>query len=282
MTSSASLPSIPDTVRVHALASGSSGNAFLVQAGETSLLLDAGISAARLSEALRRRGTYGHNLNAIFLTHEHADHIHAAGAMSRKSRAPLIANRATLQRCQEFEELEFACREMPTGDEIGIGPFGVRSFPVSHDAVEPVGYVITLGEIQIVYCTDMGMATPEVQDALRGASLAIVESNYDPDWLARCSYPRIMKQRIASTTGHLSNPDCAHLLARRLEEGGSLSVWLAHLSRQTNSPALARRSVLSRLAEQTRTPVALEVALRDHPSVSWSQRTSGTRSLTFS
>ena len=107
-------------------------------------------------------------------------------------------------------------------------------------------------------------------EALCGADLAIVEANYDVDWLMRGSYPEHRKIRVASDTGHLSNVDCGDLLAERLEAGGSLSVWLAHLSRINNSPALARRSVQQRIAQHTNVPYTLEVALRDQPSVSWS------------
>ena len=97
-----------------------------------------------------------------------------------------------------------------------------------------------------------------------------MEANHDVDWLWRGSYPEHRKIRVASDTGHLSNVDCGDLLAERLEEGGSMSVWLAHLSRINNSPALARRSVQQRIAQHTRVPYSLEVALRDQPSVSWS------------
>jgi len=105
--------------------------------------------------------------------------------------------------------------------------------------------------------------------ALRGASLAVVEANHDPDWLLRGPYTREMKERVASPTGHLSNSDCAGMLADRLEEGGPFCVWLAHLSRVNNSVSLARRTVLEQIAKRTSTPFHLEVALRDQPSVSW-------------
>lgn len=256
-------------VRVHALASGSSGNAYLVQAGETNLLLDAGLSQRMLASHLARFGVGAAGLEAILLTHEHVDHSGSAGAMSRRATAPMVANAATLQAASARAEQAFATFELPTGTERGFGCIGVRSFAVPHDAVEPVGYVLEIGRQRIVYCTDVGSVTPEVQAALQGATLAIVEANHDLAWLLRGPYTPDMKRRVASPTGHLSNADCADLLAQRLVEGGPLTVWLAHLSRVNNSPALARRSVLAQIAAQTTVPLALEIALRDHPSVSW-------------
>jgi len=256
-------------VRVHALASGSSGNAFLVQAGATNLLLDAGLPQRILASHLARFGVGAAGLEAILLTHEHVDHSSSAGAMSRRATAPVVANAATLQAALQRSEQAFATSELPTGTERGFGCIGVRSFPVPHDAAEPVGYVLEVGSQRIVYCTDVGSVTPEVRSALQGATLAIVEANHDLAWLLRGPYTPEMKERVASPTGHLSNADCADLLAHRLIEGGPLTVWLAHLSRVNNSPSLARRSVLAQIAAQTRAPFALEIALRDHPSVSW-------------
>jgi phosphoribosyl 1,2-cyclic phosphodiesterase len=261
-------PASPDLC-VQALASGSSGNAFLVQAGTTHLLIDAGLPLRTLATLLTRRGVGVTDLDAILLTHEHTDHSCGAGPMARRCGAPLIADPATLEAYAQRDELPFTARELPTGDTLGIGAIGVRSFPVPHDAVAPVGYVLEVGTHQVTYMTDLGSVTPEVRAALRGAALGIVESNHDLDWLWRGSYTEEMKARVASDVGHLSNRDCADLLAARLEEEGPLCIWLAHLSRANNSPALARRSVTTRIAEQTRVPFQLEIALRDHPSVVW-------------
>jgi phosphoribosyl 1,2-cyclic phosphodiesterase len=256
-------------VRVHALASGSSGNAYLVQAGSTNLLLDAGLSQRMLASHLARFGVGADGLEAILLTHEHVDHSASAGAMSRRAAAPVVANAATLQAAAQRTDQVFATSELPTGAERGFGCIGIRSFPVPHDAVEPVGYILEVGRKRIVYCTDVGSVTPEVQAALKGASLAIVEANHDLAWLLRGPYTPAMKERVASPTGHLSNAASADLIAHRLVEGGPLTVWLAHLSRVNNSPALARRSVQAQVTTQTSVPFALEIALRDHPSVSW-------------
>jgi len=241
----------------------------LVQAGRTNLLIDAGLPLRTLSSLLARRGVPANGLQAILLTHEHTDHACGAGPLARRMGTPLVANAATLDATAARDDLPFLATELPTGAEMGIGEIEVRSFPVSHDAADPVGFVLQAGGVQVTYFTDCGCITPDLEEALRGAHLGIIEANHDTDWLWRGPYTPEMKARVASPTGHLSNHDCADLIARRLEEGGAFCVWLAHLSRVNNSPSLARRSVLMRIQDQTRVPVALEVALRDHPSVSW-------------
>ena len=256
-------------VSVHSLASGSSGNAMLVRAGDTSVLIDAGIGVRSLAAMIAKRGVVDGRLDAILLTHEHTDHTIGAGDMARRTRAPLVGNRATLDAYALRDELSFAVTELSTGSEIVIGAFSVRSFAVPHDAVEAVGYVIQCGRTRIAYFTDAGSCTPEMREALRGASLAVVEANHDIDWLWRGPYTHEMKTRVASSTGHLSNADCADLIAERLDEGGPMCVWLAHLSRVNNSVSLARRAVRERIVLRTRVPFHLDIALRDQPSVSW-------------
>ena len=241
----------------------------LVQSGATNLLIDAGLPLKTLAPLLARRGVSEHGLHGILLTHEHPDHGTGAGPLSRRTGAPVIANEATLEAMVRKDDLPFECRLLQTGNTLGIGSIGIRSFPVPHDAVEPVGYVLEVGDQRVTYFTDAGSPTEVMQDALSGANLAVVEANYDPDWLKNGAYTDALKARVASETGHLSNTDCAEMIARRLEQEGSLSVWLAHLSRMNNSPSLARRSVLAHVSRRTKVPFALDIALRDHPSVSW-------------
>ena len=257
----------PNEIRAFALASGSSGNAMLFQSDRTSLLIDAGLPLRTLAAHLSRHGVG--DLDAILLTHEHHDHVVGAGALARRTQAPLIANAATLAAYAERDALPFARREMPTGATIEIGPFQVESFSVPHDAAETVGYTLKVGTQKVAYFTDAGTVTQAMRDALTDANLAIVEANHDVEWLRRGPYSEEMKARVASETGHLSNVDCAALLAERLQNGGPMGIWLAHLSRVNNSPALARRSVASQIRALTDTPFALEVALRDHPSLAW-------------
>lgn len=273
-----SILSSPD-MRVASLASGSSGNAVLVQAGDTNLLIDAGLSARNLAAMLSKRHVPDGRLDAILLTHEHSDHSIGAGPMARRTGARLFANSQTLAAYAERDDLPFAAAELRTGGTTAVGAIGIRSFPVPHDAADPVGYVLDCGQTRIAYFTDAGCVTPTIREALRGVHLAIVEANHDLEWLRRGPYTADMKARVASATGHLCNADCAGLLAERLEEEGAMSIWLAHLSRVNNSPSLARRSIKETLLQRTRVPFHLDIALRDQPSVSWR---SGSQSVQLS
>ena len=256
------------SLEVYSLASGSSGNAFLVKAGGRAILIDGGISGRLLSTAVTARGIRPGMLDGILLTHEHDDHLRGADIVSARFGCPIIANRATLQAASQRLELT-ETRGLETGDEMRLGEFTVRSFPVSHDAAEPVGYVIEVLRSRIAYATDTGCVTPALRNALRGADLCVLESNHDLDWLLRGPYPPLMKRRVASERGHLSNHDAANLLACRLDEDGPATIWLAHLSKVNNSPALARRYAVEQIAGRTRVPFHLEIALRDRPSVTW-------------
>ena len=244
----------------------------LVQSGSTSILIDAGLSLRSISPQFSKRGVHISGLSAILITHEHADHISGLGPIARKSNAPVISNAATIHACLARDELGYEAQELPTGDTRGIGSIGVRSFPISHDAAEPVGWILEVGKTKIVYATDIGVCTIALAEALSMADLIILEANHDLDWLERGSYTREMKARVASDTGHLSNDSCAAAISERLERDGPTTIWLAHLSRVNNSPSLARKTVQAGIAARTRVPFSLDVALRDHPSVSWWSR----------
>ncbi len=255
-------------IEVHSLASGSSGNSMLVRAGDRFLLIDAGLSARTLSSLLNHRGVHPNSLAAVLLTHEHDDHLRGAAGVARRFQAPVVANRATLHAASDRVALENT-EELETGAETALGPFAVRSFAVSHDAAEPVGYVVTVGTYTVAYATDVGCVSHELRDAMRSASLCIIESNHDLEWLRRGPYPPYMKARVAGDTGHLSNEDAASLIAERLEQGPPAAFWLAHLSAVNNSPSFARKYAHNALKSRTTAAHWIEVALRDRPSLVW-------------
>ncbi len=255
--------------RVHALASGSSGNCTLVRANGANLLIDAGLSARAIESHCRRLGVAIDSLDAILLTHEHSDHIQGAATLARRAKAPIISNSATLNALRERSTADFPMQILPTGDTFTLGGATIRSFPVPHNAAEPVGWVIDSGQGRVAYATDVGSVTDNLREAIRGAHLVVIEANHDIKWLWKGSYSPQMKAQVASPVGHLSNEECAELLAERMAEGTAATVWLAHLSRENNAPALAKRTVEERLAKQPCAPHCVEVALRDQPSVSW-------------
>jgi len=256
------------SIEVHALASGSSGNSILVKVGGRGLLIDAGVGPRTLTPAIQRRDIGVDQLDAVLLTHEHDDHLKGAAAVSKRLKAPVVANRATLEAASLRTELP-QVEEMESGSERQFGAFTVRSFRIEHDAVEPVGYVIQVAGRKITYATDVGCPTPALRSALRGADLCILESNHDLQWLLRGPYPPHMKARVAGSRGHLSNCAAAAMLAERLDADGPACIWLAHLSSVNNSPALARRFVTDAIKKATRVSFELDVALRDRPSATW-------------
>jgi phosphoribosyl 1,2-cyclic phosphodiesterase len=241
----------------------------VVTAGDESLLIDAGLSAQTVASRCKRLGVSPETLRGILLTHEHHDHSCGAGIIARRYGIPILANEGTLNACAERDTLTQPNHILPTGEAQTFGAFGVQSFPIPHNAAEPVGYTLTIGGCKIFYATDVGSVTPDLMSALSGANLIILEANHDLQWLLHGSYSPEMKARVASPIGHLSNAECGAALAKRLEEGTPCTIWLAHLSRMNNSPALAKRTVLACIGKSTATPYKLEVALRDQPSLTW-------------
>ncbi|NLC58596.1 MAG: MBL fold metallo-hydrolase [Armatimonadetes bacterium] len=232
-------------LRVRSLASGSNGNCTLVATEEAAILIDAGISARAILAGLAATGVAEGAVRAILLTHEHSDHTRGLAAVARRLGAVVIANEATL-RCVGGEAPPFATRVLGTGDELTAFGIRVRSFPLSHDAADPVGYLLEAGGRRVGCATDTGVAGDLAQH-LRGLDLAIVEANHDEERLLAGPYPWALKRRILGERGHLSNATAAALVAELLETSPATEVWLAHLSATNNSPALALNTVCRHL-----------------------------------
>lgn len=230
------------TLRVTSLASGSSGNALLVQYGADALLVDCGVSQRAVERHLRVAGVSPGGLRALLLTHEHGDHAHGAGPLARRSGAPVVANGPTLAALGEA--LEGApCLELPVGGFCEAGPFEVRSFSVPHDAAAPVGYLIRAGGWCVGVAVDLGSWDARVAEALRAADLVVLEANHDYERLRAAPYTWPVKQRIYSPLGHLDNVEAGRLLARVAADGRRRTAWLAHLSQEANSPQIAVKVV---------------------------------------
>lgn len=231
------------------LASGSLGNAALVSCGDTHILLDAGISAKRITAGLAALGVKPHQLSAILLTHEHSDHISGLRVLTKKAGAPIYATRPTLwewykrNRCDEVKAL-FCPQEAGTGAR--IGSLWVKSFPTPHDAAGSVGWSIAGENSRMVLCTDLGHVTDQVRRAVEGCDLLVCEANHDVDWVKSGPYPYYLKQRILGDYGHLSNEAGAELAAFAVEHG-TKTVVLAHLSQTNNTPAHAYETAALRL-----------------------------------
>ena len=227
------------------LASGSSGNCALVCCGGTRLLLDAGISARRITTALKGLGVDPASLGGVLVTHEHSDHISGLATLTKQLGLPVYATAPTLrQLCYRIPFLERLCRDFAPGDGFPVGELWVTSFPTSHDAACSVGYTLAGDGSKLASATDLGRLTPEVLNAVRGCDLLVCESNHDVDWVRSGPYPYYLKERILGDRGHLSNEMGAELAALAAER----AVVLAHLSSENNTPARARDVAARRLS----------------------------------
>jgi phosphoribosyl 1,2-cyclic phosphodiesterase len=235
------------TLYVTSLASGSSGNALLVRSGEAALLVDCGLPLRTLESALARIDVHPAQLSAILLTHEHGDHALSAGLLARRYGIPVVANQPTLAAI-EHDLTGIPFQELATGAAATIAGFGVRSFPVPHDAAEPVGYTISAGRWCVGIATDLGHWNDAVVEGLAPADLVVIEANHDQERLWRAPYVEVVKHRIYGPTGHLDNIAAGRLLACLGADGRRRSAWLAHLSREANTPQIAEQVVRSVLA----------------------------------
>lgn len=226
------------------LGSGSRGNSVYIESGKTGILIDAGFSGKEIETRLKSVGRELSNVSALCVTHEHGDHIRGAGIISRRFKMPTYINGATFLAGEKRMGKLFDQKEFETGDILQIGDLQVRSFRISHDTADPVGYVVSDGKRSFGYCTDTGKVSHLIGRRLAGCNGLILEFNHDLQMLKNGPYPLPLQQRVRSSRGHLSNEDAAGFLAGLI--GDHLrTVVLAHLSETNNTPELARDAALS-------------------------------------
>ncbi len=237
----------------------------MIEAGGTRVLVDAGFTAKQLGERLGRIGVGLGSLDAILLTHEHTDHVRGLDVLLRRVDVPLVATVQTAAVLRDGGRLGGRWRCFEAGQSFAVGELGIESFPVMHDAVDPVGYVFRHAGASLGFISDVGHVTAQLVDRLGGLCGVFVEANYEPAMLeADRRRPWPTKQRIDSRHGHLSNEQAAEL-AVRVAHGGLRRVVLGHLSRDCNSPALARARVRERLAAAGWAEVEVDCAGQDGP-----------------
>ncbi len=229
-------------MKVVVLGSGSEGNAILVSYGKTAVLVDAGFSGNILQERAERAGFSLPDVTAVLLTHEHSDHIRGAGVIARRFGIPVFATEGTF-RCGRAKLGTIRDEQLLEGGQVlSIQDLLIHPFSVSHDAEDPVGFVIDNGKSKLGICTDSGCVTQLMRYRLQGCDALILESNHDPNMLLAGSYPWELKQRIRSRIGHLSNDD-AGTLCEDIWHTDLRHIILAHLSKENNLPDLARMAV---------------------------------------
>jgi phosphoribosyl 1,2-cyclic phosphodiesterase len=233
------------TLRFKSLGSGSSGNATIVQATDgaqvTHLLIDCGLGIRELGKRLGAAGMLAEQIDAIFITHEHGDHIGCARSLALRKRIPIYMSRGTYAAIGE-PDLEGLLRVVADGHEIALGALQVRPFTVPHDAREPLQLTCTDGATRMGVLTDLGRASEHVLQELAGVATLLLECNHDPVMLETGSYPWPLKRRISGGWGHLTN-EAAAQIALALRASGLRQVVAAHLSEQNNRPELARAAL---------------------------------------
>lgn len=231
-------------VRVVVLASGSSGNAVVVEAGGTRVLVDCGVSLRQLERRLRVADLETRDLDAVVVTHEHTDHVAGLPTLLRRRPLPVMATAGTLA----LLPLSAAptAETLTAGREARVGSLRLMPVSTSHDASEPISVVIADGNTRVGLVTDTGVMTELLLERLDGCSALLLESNHDLDMLRWGPYPWPLKQRIASRTGHLSNQQAQEAVERLAHSGLEFVVGM-HLSRENNRPEIAARELAAPL-----------------------------------
>lgn len=232
--------------RLCTLYSGSTGNATYVETPRARILIDAGKCTRELIRALSSIGVDIDSIDAIFVTHEHHDHVAALEVLCKKHPIPVhITYKSALRFKDRPPEALCACMKMYASHEdlrVQVGDVSVSAFPTPHDSRDSVGYRLVIGSgeeaVTIGYATDIGYVSPAVREGLMGCNAVVLESNHDEEMLRMGRYPYELKQRILSRRGHLSNRDCADF-ASELCQAGTKHILLAHLSEENNYPTFA-------------------------------------------
>lgn len=235
-------------MKICSLASGSKGNSLYLETGNTRLLIDAGLSLRETLLRMEERGLDPSSVDALLITHEHIDHLRSIGSFARKFKIPVIASHKVCCKAEKYLK-KTQLIEFESGCSVQFRDVSIDPFPVTHDACDPVGFVVESLEGCYGTATDLGMVTRLVVEKLRGCRALNLESNHDLDMLMNGPYPWELKQRIKSRHGHLSNKESLELL-HEVAHAGLEALVMAHLSEVNNHPDHVVRNVDSFLAEQ--------------------------------
>lgn len=233
--------------RIYPLFSSSKGNSIYIGTKTEGILIDDGVSFSRLKNALELNGLSADSIKAVFVTHEHSDHIKGLPVLTKKIKAPVFARGLTLEYLLKSSSVNSELREMVNGEE--VCGMTIECFRTPHDARESCGYKVSFSDGKTAaVCTDLGHVTEEIEAALLGTSCVLLESNYDVEMLRNGAYPYYLKMRILSGDGHLSNIDSGRFAAK-LVSSGTEKIILGHLSQENNRPEIAENTVVSFLGQ---------------------------------
>lgn len=250
------------------LYSGSSGNSLFLESENTKLLVDAGVSSKKIEEALANLEIDPTSIDGILITHEHSDHVQGLGTFAKKFNLPVFVNEKTLDAMPKQKEKisEKNIKLFNINEKFEIGDLKVKPFSIPHDAANPCGFNIFKDDKKISIATDIGHMTNGILKNLEDSIFIMLESNYDPEVLKYSKYPYQLKTRIAGPDGHLSNELAGKTISYLLNSGLKQAV-LGHLSKQSNFPELAYKTVIEEImcTKYDENSLKLSVASRDIP-----------------
>ena len=234
-------------IRFMSIGSGSCGNSYYIGIGKYGILIDAGIPVKTIRQALKRENIPFESICAVFVTHDHADHIKSLGVIASKGMIPIYATKEvhegiTRNYCITSPIEKQYIRYIEKEKTIAFRDMNITAFEVPHDGSDNVGYCIEIGDKTFSFLTDLGCITPTAAEYINRANFLVIEANYEEEMLAMGKYPKFLKDRVSSDTGHLSNQTTAEFLARNFNEHLKY-IWLCHLSEENNHPELAYKAV---------------------------------------
>ena len=247
------------------LYSGSSGNSSFIQSKNKNILIDAGVSGKKIVDALASICVPIEKIDAIFITHEHTDHTQSIATLSKKYNIPVYANKETwntmLDKKEKMDTTNVQYFE--NNQSFAFGDMTIFPFDIPHDAANPCGFTVFDNDSSISIATDVGHMTSSILNHLEKSNFVLLESNYEPDVLKCSRYPYLLKERIASPLGHLSNIEAGKTI-NYLVNHGVQNIMIGHLSQENNFPELAYKSVLEQIEQNEK--LHLEIANRLQPS----------------
>lgn len=264
-------------IHLHVLASGSKGNAAVVEGPEGSVLVDCGISRRALLARAEELGLDMRDIRAVLLTHEHSDHVGGLTVFCNHFEGELVATAGTAAARPYLSALPFTI--VGHADSFELAGMRVQAFPASHDVADPMGFRFSTGDDALGFCTDTGELGPEALAALSGVRILALESNHDERMLATGPYPGYLKARVAGRTGHLSNAQAADALVSLVGEDTETVVAM-HLSQENNRPSICMRALAEAVGAEAandafteaRTPdgrLSICCAAQDWPLTVW-------------
>ena len=239
-------------MKICLLTSGSIGNVLVIEHETESILIDCGVTFKKFAALISQTDLDASKIKNILVTHEHSDHIKGVGVITRKLGLQVWSTEKTADAIYEkgiLKDRDPQIKYVEKYQEYEISGFRITPFPLSHDAGDPVGYLIARDGKRIVCLTDTGYVSKEVMELIKGATLYIMEMNHNVEMLHMCQRPWLLKQRILGDYGHLSNEDSAYVFSK-IADDNTRHVFLSHISQEANLPELALMTMKNILKEQ--------------------------------